>query len=116
MARQCPHCQARIPAVRVAAYSDSLECHSCSSPLEVAAGSRYLATTVGLAVAAGVVWWTEPAGRSLDWTMPVLAGFLAYSGVSAVVTMLVGDLVPRSVTAPAAIEDVSPHGGHGSHH
>lgn len=114
MARQCPQCQTRIPAVRVAAYSDSLECPGCSSPLEVAAGARYLASAAGLVGAAGLLWWLAPAGRALDWTVPTLAAFLAYSVVAAVVVMLVGDLVPRAVPPAAPAEDAA--AGHGGHH
>jgi hypothetical protein len=117
MARQCPRCQTRIPAVRIAAYSDSLECPGCSSPLEVAAGARYLASATGLAGAAGLVWWMTPAERSLDWTVPTLAAFLAYSVTAAVVVMLIGDLVPRTVSPAAPTGNAAAgHGGHGGHH
>jgi hypothetical protein len=114
-ARQCPQCQARIPAVRVAAYSDSLECRGCSAPLEVSAAARYLATAAGLAAAAALLWWMEPSSRSLGWTVPVLAAFFTFSLVAPAVLMLIGDLVPRTVVAGAPVEeDVG--GGHGGHH
>lgn len=117
MARQCPQCQTRIPAVRVAAYSDSLVCPGCASPLEVAVGARYLASAAGLAGAAGLLWWVAPPGRALDWTVPTLAAFLAYSVFAAVVVMLIGDLVPRTAPPAAPVEDAAAgDGGHGGHH
>lgn len=114
MARECPQCQTRIPAVRVAAYSDSLVCPGCASPLEVAAGARYLASAAGLAAAAAIVWWFAPPPRALEWTVPTLTAFLAYSVVAAVVVMLVGDLVPRKEWAAAPV--VGSAAGDGGHH
>ncbi len=114
-ARTCPHCQAVIPAGESAAYSDGVECPKCKTRLEVARGSRLLATWLGLA--AGYVVWrlTRGSGGMLGWALPVLYSFLAFSFISALGTMFTADLrikAPEPVVEPVS----SPGGGHGTAH
>jgi hypothetical protein len=113
--RRCPKCLAVIPAGEPAAYSDAMECPSCKTSLEVAAGSRMLATWMGLG--AGFVVWrlTRGSAGMLGWALPVLYSFLAFSFVSALATMFTADLRIKPVE-PAAEPLQAPGGSHGSAH
>ena len=46
--RMCPHCGKTVPAARVMAFSDGMECPHCQTRLEVANGGRMIATAAGL--------------------------------------------------------------------
>lgn len=111
--RRCPKCLAVIPAGEPAAFSDAMECPGCKTRLEVATGSRMLASWMGLA--AGFVVWrlTRGSAATLGWTLPVVYSFLAFSIVSALATMFTADL--RIKPAEAASEPAAAS-GHGSAH
>lgn len=97
-ARVCPHCLRVVPAARVLAFSDGMECPHCQAPLEVATGSRMLAVTAGLA--AGWLAWrlTRDSASSLWFALPVLFSILAFGIVSPLVLLFTAALRP----APAA--------------
>ncbi len=108
---------ARVPAGRVAAYSDGVECPGCKRQLEVSFGSRMLAATLGL-LAAALVWrLTQSAGGMLGWVLPIVYSFLAFSVVAAVFLMLTADLRLKPA-APAAEPETAAagHGHAGTHH
>jgi hypothetical protein len=91
-----------IPAGATAAYSDAVECPGCKAPLDLSTAPRYIATTLGLAAGAAVAWLTRNSTASLGWTVPLVAGFLAYGVVAAFVTLLLGDLRLRAAEPAAA--------------
>lgn len=126
--RRCPKCLAVISAGEPAAFSDAMECPRCKTRLEVATGSRMLASWMGLA--AGFVVWrltyhgfdtenvqavvnSASARGMLGWALPVVYCFLAFSIVSALATMFTADL--RIKPAEPASEP-APAGGDGGAH
>ena len=112
-ARTCPHCGNVVPAALAVAYSDGLECPHCQTRLEVATGSRMIASTVGL-VAGWLVWHvTRDSGGILNFVLPEFYAILAFGVVSPLVLMFATTLrvAPAApVFAPAAAA------GHGSGH
>jgi hypothetical protein len=90
-----------------------MECPQCKTRLEVARGSRMLATW--LALAAGYIVWrlTRGSGGMLGWVLPVVYAFLAFSFVAALATMLTADLRIRPAEPPP---EPTPAGGHGTPH
>lgn len=117
-ARKCPQCLTVAPKGYVAAFSDAMECPGCKSTLEVSPFSRHIATWAGLL--AGVVgWrlaspWVAGGGAALDWLIPVMLAFAAYSVVAAVATMLVADLRVRP-PEPVAEPVYAASAAHGAH-
>ena len=104
----------RFDAGRVAAYSDTLECANCKTPLEVSLGSRVVATTLGL-LAAWLVWWlTRSSSGMLGWVLPMVCAFCAYSVVAPLALMFMADLVTRKALPVA--EAAQTAAGHGGHH
>ncbi len=109
--RACPLCLAKIPAGQTVAYSNGIECPGCKTQLEVSAGSRMLATAVGL-LGAALVWrLTRTSGGTLDWVLPIVYAFLVFSVVAAVFMMATADL--RSRPAEPAAEPVHAAASHG---
>ena len=112
-ARICPHCSNVVPATLAVAYTDGLECPHCHTRLDVATGSRMIASTVGL-VAGWLVWHlTRDSGGILGFVLPELYSILTFGVVSALVLMFtaafrIAPAVPVFAPAPAA--------GHGGGH
>ncbi len=113
--RKCPQCLTVVAPGVAAAYSDSIECPGCKTPLEVAVVTRMLAIWAGLA--AGFTLWILLQGKEgiLHWAAIVLLPFLAFAAVSALVTMATADLRKREVVV-APESAVGHGGGHGAHH
>ncbi len=117
--RACPLCLARLSPGQVVAFSDGMECPGCKSQLEVSTGSRLLATTLGL-LAGALVWRLTRASRGmLDWVLPMVYAFLAFSVVAPLFLMATADLRlkpagPEPVAEPAAT--APGHGQGGPHH
>jgi uncharacterized paraquat-inducible protein A len=110
--RMCPQCGKTVPAARVMALSDDMECPHCQTRLEVATGSRMIATTAGLIVA-WLVWWvTRDSANILGFALPVLLSFLAFGIVSPLVLMFTAALRPAP-SAPVFEPVAAAHGGHG---
>lgn len=108
--RMCPQCGSIVPATRVMALSDGMECPHCQTRLEVTSGSRMIASAVGLG-AAWVVWRvTRDSTNILGFTLPVLLSFLAFGIVSPLVLMFTASL--RTAPAAPVFEPVAAHGGH----
>jgi hypothetical protein len=108
--RTCPLCLKRIPASHVIAYSDNIECPGCKTRLEVSAGSRMLATAVGL-LAASLLWGLKRSlGGMLGWVLPTVYAFLAYSVVASLFLMATADL--RAKPAEPLAEPVLGDRGH----
>ena len=109
--RMCPQCGKTVPATRVMALSDGMECPHCQTRLEVSNGSRMIATVAGL-VAAWLVWRvTRDSTNVLGFALPVLLSFLAFGIVSPLVLMFVASL--RIAPAAPVFTPVAAHGGHG---
>ena len=117
--RKCPQCLTVVAPGVAAAFSDTIECPECKTPLEVALVTRMLSIWAGLA--AGFTLWISVRGKGgvLGWALVVLLPFLAFAAVSALVTMTTADLRKREVVAaPEPLSDGG-HGhggGHGGHH
>jgi hypothetical protein len=115
--RKCPQCMNVVSPGVAAAYSDTIECETCKTPLEVAVVTRMIAIWTGLA--AGVTTWLSVRGKdgTLGWALVVLLPFLAFAFVSAVITMTTADLRKRAVVAaPEPVADQGHGGNHGAHH
>ena len=113
--RTCPLCLSKVPAGHVVAYSNGIECPGCKAQLTVSAGSRLLATAVGL-LAGALVWrLTRAWGGVLGWVLPMVYAFLVFSLVAALFMLATADLRTRPAE-PAAepVHAASP--GHGSAH
>jgi hypothetical protein len=116
VARICPHCKTERPAAEVAAHSDSVECPECGTRLEVAPGTRGIASFCGLAAAA-IAWrLTSGSTSDLGGVLPTLYAFLAFGVVSPLALMFTANLrnapaipVPEPAHAPSAA-------GHGGGH
>jgi hypothetical protein len=106
--RICPHCKSEITASIVAAYSFGVECPKCGTRLEVAAGSREIASICGLA--AGAIAWrlSINSGGDLGGVLPTLYAFLAFGIVSPLVLMFTANL--RNAPAIAVPEPAHDHG------
>jgi hypothetical protein len=106
----CPQCGKTVPAARVMALSDGMECPHCQTRLEVAGGSRMIATAAGL-VAAWVVWRiTRDSTNILGFALPVLLSFLAFGIVSPLILIFTAAL--RPALAEPVFATVAAHGGH----
>jgi hypothetical protein len=93
------------------AFSDGFDCPHCQTRLEVDTGSRMIAVTVGL-VAAYIAWWlTRESTNILGFALPVLASFLAFGIVSALLLVFVSAL---RVAPAAVVLQPAAHGGHGA--
>jgi hypothetical protein len=109
--RMCPQCGKTVPATRVMALSDGMECPHCQTRLEVAGGSRMIATAAGL-IAAWFVWrLTRESTNVVGFTLPVLLSFLAFGIVSPLVLMFVASL--RVAPTAPVFTPVAAHGAHG---
>lgn len=106
----CPHCGNTVPAARVVALSDGMECPHCHTRLEVASGSRMIAVAVGL-IAAFLVWRVSRDSTNIvGFALPVLLSFLAFGIVSPLVLMFTAAL--RMAPAAPVLEPVGAHGSH----
>jgi hypothetical protein len=104
----------------VASFSESIECPGCHTRLEVHPAARMLAAWAGLA--AGYLAWrlTRGGPGPLGAALPLLYAVLAFGVISALGTMIAGDLriapeLPPVDVAPAAHGHDS-HGHGGGHH
>jgi len=105
----------RIAAGAAVAYSDSLECPNCKTPLEVSVGSRVVATALGL-LSAWLVWrLTRWSGGMLGWVLPMVYAFFAYSVVAPLALMFFADLVKRQAQPVAEAAPVTAAHGTGHH-
>jgi DNA-directed RNA polymerase subunit RPC12/RpoP len=112
--RACPHCKTEIPAPETAARSNDIECPKCGTRLEVASGSRTIATLCGLA--AGAIVWRLSSGSTSDLgcVLPTLYAFLAFGIISPLVLMFSANLrnAPAlPVAEPAHAPSAAGHGG-----
>lgn len=108
--RMCPHCGNTVPAARVVALSDGMECPHCQTRLEVASGSRMIAVAVGL-IAAFLVWRVSRDSTNIvGFALPVLLSFLAFGIISPLVLMFTAAL--RMAPAAPVFEPVSAHASH----
>ena len=113
--RKCPQCLHVVSPGVAAAYSDSIECAQCKTPLEVATVTRMIAIWAGLAIGV-VTWMSMRKGGTFGWALTVLLPFLAFAAASAFITMMTADLRKREVIAtPEPASDSQGHGGHGDH-
>lgn len=110
--RICPHCGNTVPATLVMAFSDGLECPHCQTRLQVASGSRMVASAAGL-VAAWLVWHiTRDSTNILGFALPVLFAILAFGIASPLVLAFTAAL--RIAPPPQVFEPVAAHGTHGA--
>lgn len=119
--RICPHCQTEISAPISVARSNDMECSKCGARLEVASGSRTIATLCGLA--AGALAWraSRDLPGDLGGVLPTLYAFLAFGIVSPLVLMFSANLrnaavLPVPTDAHASSPASHGAGGHGSDH
>lgn len=117
--RKCPQCLAMIPAGDALAYSNSMECPGCKSRLEVADGSRHIATLAGL-LAGLLVWRLTAGGESLlEQVLPVVYAILAFGIVAPLTLAFSADLRLRPEAPPdepVAASHGGAHGHGGGHH
>jgi DNA-directed RNA polymerase subunit RPC12/RpoP len=118
--RVCPHCKTEISAPEAAARSNDVVCPKCGARLEVASGSRMIATVAGL-VAGAIVWKLSSGGEGdLADVLPTLYTVLAFGIVSPLALIVTANLrnaPPAPVAAPA--HEPAGHGGGGhapAHH
>jgi hypothetical protein len=114
--RACPVCQKKVPAGLVVAYSDTLECPNCHSPLRLADSSRIIAAFFALAVGFLVWSYVPTSNQSMGWALAVVYPFLAYSFAYAIYLMAFGDLSSRAAEADPVPVVVAAHGHSGGHH
>ena len=115
-ARICPHCKTEISAANVAAYSNDVVCPTCGSRLEVASGSRTLASVAGL-IAGAIAWKLSiNASGDLGAVLPTLYAFLAFGVVSPLVLMFTGNLNNAPEIPVAEPSHAAAGGGHGAGH
>ncbi|HXN65888.1 MAG TPA: hypothetical protein VN862_11185 [Candidatus Acidoferrales bacterium] len=110
--RICPKCGKQVPATAVVAYSDTLVCPHCHSPLRVSDVSRIIGAFIALAVGALVWRWSRGMPPELPWFGPEVHAFLAYSFAYAGFLMATADLSMRALEAAPEPLGASAH-GHG---
>jgi hypothetical protein len=116
-ARQCPNCLAKVPAGKLAAYSNDLICPGCQRPLEISDFSRNLAAFAALA-AAFLVWWLASArflndASALGWVLPLVYSYFALSIVAPIALILLADLRLKSAdAAPVPHQTPAAHSPH----
>jgi hypothetical protein len=118
-ARFCPNCKKKVSAGLVVAYSDTLECPNCHSPLRLADSSRIVGAFFGLLVGFLVWSYATPGDGNMGWVLPVVYSFLAYSAAYVIYLMAFGELGSRVVepeALPVAAADAAAHGHGGGHH
>ena len=114
-ARVCPMCQRKVAAGLVVAYSDTLECPQCKSPLRLADSSRIIGAFFALAVGLLVWGYFAPGVGNMGWALPAVYAFLAYSVSYAIYLMATGEIVSRPADpTPAAVSSAAQ--GHGGGH
>ncbi|MGO9642902.1 MAG: hypothetical protein ACLP1Y_16530 [Candidatus Acidiferrales bacterium] len=117
-ARICPQCNTRISGTQVAAYSDGMECPNCHTILEVANGSRYIATTLGFIAAVCVYRFergiTAQGSELFGWLLPIVYAYFTLSVISPLALMSVADL-QKAPPAPQPIASTD-GGGHAAGH
>lgn len=115
--RKCPQCLAVVAPGVPAAFSDSMECGQCHTPLEVAMVTRMISIWAGLVAGFTAGISVRGTNGTLGWGLVVLLPFLAFAAVSALITMATADLRKREVASLAEPSAQNSHGaGHGSHH
>jgi hypothetical protein len=87
-----------------------MECPHCQTRLEVAAGSRLIASSAGLVVGGIVYWATRSIPNILGFALPVLLSFLAFGIVSPLVLIFTAAL--RIAPAAPVFEPVTTHSAH----
>jgi hypothetical protein len=111
-ARMCPQCNTRLTGTEVAAYSDGMECPNCHTILEVANGSRYIASTLGFIAAVCVFRFERGMGRPgcdlLGAVLPIVYAYFTLSVISPLVLMTVAEL---QMAPPAPQPIASSSGG-----
>ena len=112
--RICPHCKTEIPAPEAAARSNDIECPKCGARLEVASGSRTIATVAGLV--AGTVAFQLSSGSTSDLggVLPTLYAFLAFGVVSGLVVMFTANLHNAPAIPAPQPAHAGDSGGHGA--
>ena len=120
--RICPKCNAQVAAGALAAFSDGIECSGCHSQLEVSSPGRMIAAWAGVA-AAYLAWRVTRGGTGpLGASLPLLWSILAFGIVSALVSMLAGNLRVAPELPPVEAAPATSHGhgqdahGHGGGH
>jgi hypothetical protein len=118
-ARMCPQCNTKLTGTEVAGYSDGMECPNCHTLLEVANGSRYIASTLGF-IAAVCVYRFErgmggPGGEFFGWLLPIVYAYFTLSVISPLVLMTVAEL-QKAPPAPQPITSSSGGGHDAGHH
>jgi DNA-directed RNA polymerase subunit RPC12/RpoP len=112
--RICPHCKTEISAPEAASRSNDLECPKCGARLEVASGSRTIATIAG--IAAGAIAWQLSSGSTSDLggVLPTLYAFLAFGIVSPLVLMFTANLRNAPAIPAPAPAHAATSAGHGA--
>ena len=111
--RKCPACLTTAPMGAVVAWSNDIVCAGCGQHMEVAEGSRVLATGAGMVAGYFAIRGAPPVNSTLGWAAPILFALLAYGCVSALLLMTTADLrlIPAP-SQPAAAEAPAAHAGH----
>lgn len=117
-ARQCPNCFAFLPPGQTVAYSYDLICPSCQHALEISGLSQNVSAFAGI-VAAVIVWWLASVHYSqqpgaLEWVLPLLFSYFAFSLVAPLVLILTADLKLKPLDS-IVIGYESPASAHPSH-
>jgi hypothetical protein len=101
----------------VVAYSDSLECPNCHSPLRLADSSRITGAFFGLAVGFLVWSYAAPGDGNMGWVTPIVYSFLAYSVAYVIYLMAFGEIGTRTAEPEALpVAAVAAPGHGGGHH
>ena len=118
-ARVCPQCNKKLTGTEVAAYSDGMECPNCHTMLEVANGSRYIASTLGFIAAVSVYRFERGVGgvcgALFGWLLPIVYAYFTLSVISPLVLMSVAEL-QKAPPTPQPIASSSGGGHDAGHH
>jgi tetrahydromethanopterin S-methyltransferase subunit D len=96
--RECPQCGKKVPATRIVAYTDKLECPHCEATLTVSLPSRVIGAFIGLGAGYLVYSWARNSvSGEAAWVLPAVYSFLAYSFFYTIYLMTTADLIRRQV-------------------
>jgi hypothetical protein len=111
--RECPQCGKKVPATRIVAYTDHLECPHCEAALTVSLPSRVIGAFIGLGAGYLIYGWAQSSVSGEGaWVLPAVYSFLAYSFFYAIYLMTTADLIRRQVEPDLATTMTPPAAAH----
>ncbi|HXR33728.1 MAG TPA: hypothetical protein VN830_08475 [Verrucomicrobiae bacterium] len=102
----CPLCFAKVPRTLILTKTLEVICPACHAELEVARGSRVLASFVGILAAFVAVHVSGQVSGTAGWTLPIVAAIASFGVCSAVVLISFSELAVRAKISPTTFPHI----------